>query len=613
MWIPSVRSSTSIAILVACAVVLPNTVGAAADRSWALERAEVAVSDASMPPRDAVWRPVTLPDTLRSEVRYAQGSSVWYRFSVGRVPPTEPYALYLWRFNMNVEALFNDELIGSGGSFDEPMARNWNRPFLFRVPASAWREDGENHIYVHLGTYPGWGTFTAPGFGPERVLRPEYETRYFYQITLSQYSFVVTLVVMLFGALFWTIDRSNRIYPFFILANGTWSIYSLNLFVQSIPFSAATWWWLLHTSINVFNLAMVCFAHRLLGAQRPKLEMAMAVMVVAASVSYAAWDLPVLARNVNTVHAIMLGWAVYVFLWISWVALRERHADAIVFAAAFSVMLALAAHDVVLNFEPPQLWANRLLLLQFGAPVLLVVLAIHLGLRLMRALNETRSANVRLERRVQEVTDALEESFAERRTLERRQAANAERDRIYQDLHDDVGARLLSLVYAAGEGRVAELARDSLGAIRSIVSRQGIEGGALSEIAADWRAEVEDRCAAANVELDWRADIDRSIQLSGLQRYHMDNVLRELVSNAIEHSRGRRVEVRMSRNDTKELVLSVGDDGAGFDEAEVVNGSGLAGIRRRVAQLDGVATWGRAGGGSGTVCQVRIPLPPNGG
>jgi signal transduction histidine kinase len=581
------------------------------DSPWLLFAGETVLSDSrSPPPASAAWEPVELPESWRLTDRHLKGTSAWYRFRVADVAPEEPYALYLWRFSMNVAAFFNDELIGSGGSFDEPIARNWNRPFLFPIPRTAWRS-GENWLYVHLKVYPGWGTFTPPAFGPLAVLEPAYQSRYFYQITLSQVSLVVTAVVMILGFVFWSVDWRDRTYLFFALASAAWCVYSLNLFVQTIPVSARTWWWFVHTMIDAFTLNLVCFAHRLLGVRRHRLELAMAGTVIVASTLYALWDLPTMARGNNVVHSLMLLWPTYLIVWVARVAIRDRTTESIVFGTCFVLLFALGIHDVFLNsLLIPELWATRFFLLQFGAPIMLLVLAVHLALRLSRAIAETRAANVHLEERVREVSEALERSFGEREALERRQAVTAERDRIYQDLHDDVGARLLSLVYAADGSKVGQLARESLAAMRSIVSSDRIEGGALGDIAADWRAETETRCEAAGFALHWDEEVDRSLMLNGLARYHLDRVLRELVSNVLEHSGGRTLDVRLA-TEGGVLRIAVEDDGAGL-ASDRLGGSGLRGIRRRIAELGGAVEWARPATG-GTRCQVEVVLPPIGG
>jgi signal transduction histidine kinase len=572
---------------------------------WIRFDAETVLSQARTPPADdAAWEPIVLPDSWRTNKRYLQGISAWYRFRMADTPPDEPYALYLWRFSMNAEAYFNDELIGSGGSFDEPIARNWNRPLLFPLPLAAWRET-DNWVYVHLRVYPGWGTFTPPAIGPTALLQPAYDSRFFWQITLAQYALVITIAVMVLCFVFWVSDRRDTTYLFLALASAAWSVYSLNLFVQHIPMSAKIWWWLVHTMIDSFTLCLVCFAHRLLHVSRPWVERTIVAAVLISTSLYALWDLPQLARYNNIVHTAMAAFACYLLVWLVRTAARDRTPDAIVFSGCFALLFALGVHDIFLNsLAIPELWATRFFLLQFGAPAMLLVMGVHLARRLSAAVGETRAANVHLEARVEEVTRTLEETFSTQRDLERRQAAAEERDRIYQDLHDDVGARLLSLVYAAGEGKSADMAREALREIRSIVSSDRIDGGFVRDVAADWRVEIEGRCESAGFAVDWESTIDGAARLSGLQRYHLDRVMRELISNSLEHSGGTAIRVRINCSGAH-LHIHYADNGRGFERTGA-SGRGVVGVDQRVARLGGTLAWHTS---AGAHCELNVPLP----
>jgi signal transduction histidine kinase len=581
------------------------------DSPFVLLHGEYVLSDSSTPPaRHADWQPVELPDTWRNHDRHRQGLSAWYRFAMPDTPPEVATSLYLWRFSMNAAAYFNDEHIGSGGSFDEPIARNWNRPFLWAVPRTAWQPD-DNWLYVRLRVYPGFGNLTPPVLGPTDLLLPAYESRYFWQITLSQWSMVLTVVLAIIGIAFSLADRRNSTYLFFSLAAFAWTTYSLNLFLQHIPVPARAWWWLVHASIDVFTVCVVLFAHRLVGVPRPRVER----LIVAAAVTvlglYAVWDLPTLARWNNVTHLIMMLGPVYLAGWLGWRVFRYREPDAMVLFGTLLILLGFGAHDLMLNsLIVPDLWATRSFVTQFGAPAMLLVLVVHLARRLSQALAESRVMNEQLETRVAAASTELAEGYARRRRLEVERAASAERERIYQDLHDDVGAKLLSLIYAAGDSPPAGMAREALQEIRSIVAANAVEGEAFAVRLANWRSEAESRCEQTRFALSWQEQLTDS-EPSSLVCYHLERILRELVSNALEHSHGRQLSVRIDAEHDR-IGLAVEDDGVGMEIVEGSTHNGLLGIRRRVARLGGEVHWYRGALG-GVGARVTLPLPPIGG
>ncbi|MCR6700833.1 MAG: hypothetical protein NVV68_06655 [Dokdonella sp.] len=76
-----------------------------------------------------------------------------------------------------------------------------------------------------------------------------------------------------------------------------------------------------------------------------------------------------------------------------------------------------------------------------------------------------------------------------------RLAAAAERERIYADLHDDLGARLLDLVYRAPTPAEADRVRAILQDLRDVVTRSRGTPGTLGDVLADIRAEAVQRLA----------------------------------------------------------------------------------------------------------------------
>jgi two-component system NarL family sensor kinase len=85
------------------------------------------------------------------------------------------------------------------------------------------------------------------------------------------------------------------------------------------------------------------------------------------------------------------------------------------------------------------------------------------------------------------------------------------------------------------------------------------------------------------------------------------NLVRELVSNVVEHARAAQLLVRVERHGSR-MVLRVEDDGIGFEETQVtLDGMGLAACAERVGSADGTFAVDSAPG-SGT--RVRVELGP---
>jgi hypothetical protein len=135
--------------------------------------AEFMEFDADSPPTSLgaglEWVPIELPHLWNQDERETRVS--WYRFKLDDKPLEGKQALYLWRFLINVAVWLNDEFLGDCGRFEEPIARNWNTPFLFLLPNSAWNE-ADNYLYIKLAVYSGWGHLPPIIIGPYDALHP---------------------------------------------------------------------------------------------------------------------------------------------------------------------------------------------------------------------------------------------------------------------------------------------------------------------------------------------------------------------------------------------------------------------------------------------------------
>jgi signal transduction histidine kinase len=179
-----------------------------------------------------------------------------------------------------------------------------------------------------------------------------------------------------------------------------------------------------------------------------------------------------------------------------------------------------------------------------------------------------------------------------------------ERLRLAQDLHDDIGARLLTLMYKAQSPEMEDYVRHTLQDLKTLTRGLAASNHRLSHASAEWKADLTQRLTAAHVELKWTFTYDEDILLSVVQWSALTRVLRELVSNAIAHAQAQRLEIDFTlANDRIELVIS--DDGVGRDPRSWSHGLGLGGVRKRVKQLGGQVEW-RELAPHGICCRVVI-------
>lgn len=185
------------------------------------------------------------------------------------------------------------------------------------------------------------------------------------------------------------------------------------------------------------------------------------------------------------------------------------------------------------------------------------------------------------------------------------QGRSEERLRIAQDLHDDIGARLLTLMYQAQTPEMEDYIRHTIQDLKTLTRGLAAQSHVLSEAAGEWKRDLDHRLSVARCELVWRMQCDVDVHLSMVQWSALTRILRELVSNAISHAHARTVEVQLTLLDDC-LTLSVCDDGVGNDPATWSHGLGLGGVRKRVKQLGGSVRWLRRET-QGIHCEVVVP------
>jgi signal transduction histidine kinase len=184
------------------------------------------------------------------------------------------------------------------------------------------------------------------------------------------------------------------------------------------------------------------------------------------------------------------------------------------------------------------------------------------------------------------------------------QGRSEERMRLAQDLHDDIGARLLTLMYKAQSPEMEDYVRHTLQDLKTLTRGLAASNHRLSHAAAEWKADLAHRLSAAHVELKWSYVFDEDIMLTVVHWSALTRILRELVSNAIAHSQAQLLDIDFTlEKDRVELIIT--DNGVGRNPRAWSHGLGLGGVRKRVKQLAGMVEW-REVTPHGISCRVII-------
>ncbi len=190
-------------------------------------------------------------------------------------------------------------------------------------------------------------------------------------------------------------------------------------------------------------------------------------------------------------------------------------------------------------------------------------------------------------------------------------AHGAELRRIERDLHDGTQARLVAIAMQLGVAReavenpaVAALLRNAHeGAEEAMAELREVIQGIYPPILADRGLAGALTALAARTTVPTRLDVGELGTLPVAAETAAYFVVTESVTNAVKHSGAEEISVRLERADGV-LRVTVRDDGSGGVDEE--RGSGVRGLRRRVAALDGTVRVDSPAGGP-TVIDVEMP------
>ena len=179
------------------------------------------------------------------------------------------------------------------------------------------------------------------------------------------------------------------------------------------------------------------------------------------------------------------------------------------------------------------------------------------------------------------------------RRLDHQQQLQQQRESIYADLHDDLGARLLNLIYRASCTDDAEDARAMLQDLRDVVSRPSGQSQRLVDLLAGIRSEASTRLQTNETRLSWLQhddDLLDSIDWSARNCANLSRWVREAVNNALKHAQPQSIQFGIEC-DSESLNLTITHDGIISEPESWEIGRGIQTMKKRARDLDAKLTW----------------------
>lgn len=574
-------------------------------------------ADTAQFPAHATAVPVTLPDVWDRDARESRPS--WYRlrFQLLQAPAhARPLALYFGHVCNEFELQLNGQVLATPFGSGEPRSRACHEPVLVPLPAALLRQ-GDNIIDVKLRGSPlqrvalrGRAAALSPVvIGPHDALRAEAGRAI---LAHQDITIALTALAAACGIAALTMARISRLdyLAHFGAAALGWALWLTLMHAAELPLPPMWGEPLLVCLLPPIAASTMLFLLRYCGLAVGWLETSLWLQCLVVPLS-------LLLALPDRLHAVAQPWPVLLCLelllitgWFLHRAWQWSRPD--FWVVAIPVLVFLCGLGLEWGFAPEPL----LLPGKHGANLAIVTLLAGLSWRLyQRYRQELRSATeacAALEKRLQDTTSDMERNFGQMAEMRVEQVAAKERKRIAADLHDDLGAKLLTIVHTSDNDRIATLAREALEEMR--LSVRGLTGKPvqLGDAVGDWRSEAMMRLSQGGVELVWNVSDEVLLserKLSARAYVQTTRILREAISNLLKHSGATLCEVKVLA-DMNDFELTIIDNGNGIPmelDGKLDRGHGMMTMKSRAKQLQGQCLV-ESGPGFGTTIRLTLPL-----
>lgn len=560
------------------------------------------VTQASVVPNDAVspqtlssadWMPVSLPDDWHTTKRLE--NQHWYRSRVSLSPQNaEVWAVYLPSVTHNAAVYINGVWVGQGGRFEDPVARNHNRPLLFRF-SSQLLHPGENTVLLKVrSSFHEQGLLDQFYIAPESQLYAAYLWKIFVRVELIQWFTLIMYVMAAILFAFWLARPQDKTYGLFALLLTIWGSHNLNLFVIEIPTSTHFWEAMTMSTLGWIVVVMIFFNHRYVGQKNSRVEQ---LVLLFAFMGMAIFVLPdvesILLIGYRVWDSFLIVFGSYAIFHLARVYWSTRDTDVYLMLLVGVPILVFGFHDI--------LTVNNLrdrrdgLTIQYSIIPAALLFSFFLIRRFVQSINQAEEMAATMEARVQDREDELRSQYDKLHHLEQQRVLSEERERIMRDMHDGIGGQLVSVISLLQEQhgelfvRIQTRVRQSLMDLRSVIDSLDPVLSDLPTLLGMMRESLQEQLDAASINLTWAAtDLPAMGALTPKMSLHIMRIVQEAVANTIKHSGATDLNVASYVEAGEEpcVVVALTDNGKGMGKRVVQqSGRGVSNMRYRAEQI----------------------------
>ncbi|TCB62024.1 sensor histidine kinase [Acinetobacter terrae] len=547
------------------------------------------------------WQLVQLPDKWTNHWKNYNGSA-WYKIEwnwscQNNAKLAEPIAFSIDYINSAGAVFLNGDLLWQDQHLQEPLSKSWNMPRYWILPIAGLRSN-ENEILIYVKglafQFPGLGTIS---FNNVQSNYEIHQSKIWNRRTLFQINIILSITFGIICFVIWLLRPKETTFGWFALSSLLWVLFISNVLVtETFPYPTS----IMATQANLafFVLYIVSFCIYLLRFIRTRLAKIEASIYFATGLAIACiffTPQQFIYFVFPLIFLIYVGLFFFTCVYISYCAIKSRRADYIFLAICLIGICSFAVLDILLLLSEST--ADARPLSPYSSPIITFFVVVILGTRLTRNVKKIETFNAALEVKVKQVGEDLSSSLNEKHQLELENVRLQERIHLSHDLHDGLGASLVRSMILVDQSAhnipnqqflsMLKLLRDDL---RQIIDSGSSADNKIPVSPVMWVAPVRHRFSQLMEELDihskWAFPREWQAVPTALQCLTLIRVLEESLTNVIKHSQAKNVKVAMTYLLKNQLILTIQDDGVGFN-TDCVAQQGLSiGMRSMKMRLE---------------------------
>ena len=188
-------------------------------------------------------------------------------------------------------------------------------------------------------------------------------------------------------------------------------------------------------------------------------------------------------------------------------------------------------------------------------------------------------------------------------TIKTQNRLQEQRLRISRDLHDNIGSQLTFIISSVDNlkyiskdadsklkdklSNISAFTGDTIHQLRDTIWAMNKNEITVEDLHARVLSFIE-KAKAAVTETDFEIayDIDKNTSFSSLIGMNVFRVIQEAINNAIKYAEAKKITIQLAKNN-RNFIISIIDNGKGFDINKVNLGNGLSNMEKRMSEIDG--------------------------